>query len=112
MNTRNTVKRYGFGVFGGFKQDQYDGNLVTWEDYVALDKTCDSAETYREKYLKERNELMERLKATDRKLTAVIAERDELRTQCDAKDLVIETYETEKFGLQRSQSETTGDANG
>jgi hypothetical protein len=106
MNTRNTVKRYGFGVFGGFKQDQYDGNLVTWDDYVALDETCDKAEIYREKYLKERNELMERLKATDRKLTAVIAERDELRTQCDAKDSVIATYESAKFGLQCSQSNT------
>lgn len=31
MNTRNTVKRYGFGVFGGFKQDQYDGTLVQRE---------------------------------------------------------------------------------
>lgn len=75
------VKRYGFNPGSNAIHERQDGIYVAYRDYEALEAAfC-------------------RWKAETSKDVARIAE---LNAQCAAKDSVIATYESAKFGLSRS----------
>ncbi len=78
------VKRYGFNPgSNAIHERPHDGIYVSYKDYQALE------------------DAFSRWKSETCKDVARIAE---LNAQCAAKDSVIATYESEKFGLQCSQS--------